>query len=228
MASTTANGDSRGCSSGSTCRGRRPDLRIRRATRARWQYSKKELPAQLQGLAAQHPEARLQLWCQEEARFGQKGRTTRKWYERGLRPPGVVNQRFKSLNLFAACRPGTHETFALALPRVNADAMDIVLEQFACQLETGVHAVLILDQAGWQDARALHVPETITLLSLPSAPPQLNPVERVWLYLRERYLSHRVLDDLDAVGRAWNRLLDETGRFTTLATYPYLTASAIP
>jgi hypothetical protein len=24
-------------------------------------------------------------------------------------------------------------------------------------------------------------------------------VERVWLYLRERYLSHRVLDDYEAV-----------------------------
>jgi hypothetical protein len=32
---------------------------------------------------------------------------------------------------------------------------------------------------------------------------------------------------LDAVCRAWNRLLDETGRLTTLTAYPYLTASAI-
>ncbi len=43
--------------------------------------------------------------------------------------------------------------------------------------------------------------------------PQTNGlVERVWLYLRERDLSHRMLDDydavLDAVCRAWNRLLD--------------------
>jgi transposase len=149
-----------------------------------------------------------------------------------MRPPGVVDQRFESLYLFAACRPGTDETFALALPRVNADAMTIFLEHFAQQLEPGVHAVLILDQAGWHDARALHVPETITLLPLPPASPALNPVERIWLYLRERYLSHRVLDDyeavLDAVCQAWNRLLDETGRLTTLTAYPYLTASAIP
>jgi transposase len=66
---------------------------------------------------------------------------------------------------------------------------------------------------------------------LPSASPELNPVERIWLYLRDRYLSHRVLDDcgtvLEAVCRAWNRLLDETGRLASLTTYPYLTASAI-
>ena len=144
----------------------------------------------------------------------------------------MVDQRFASLDLFAACRPGTDETVALALPRVSADAMTVFLEHFSRQLAPGVHAVLILDQAGWHDARALHVPETITLLPLPSASPQLNPVERVWLYLRERYLSHRVLDDydavLDAVCRAWNRLLDETGRLTTLTAYPYLTASGIP
>ncbi|WP_280940660.1 transposase [Microvirga lotononidis] len=104
-------------------------------------------------------------------RFGEKDRTARIWYERGERPPGVVDQRFESLYLFAACRPGTDETFALALPRVSADAMTMLLEHFARQLEPGVHAVLVLDQAGWRDARALHVPETITLLPLPPASP---------------------------------------------------------
>jgi hypothetical protein len=44
-------------------------------------------------------------------------------------------------------------------------------------LAPGVHAVLVPDQAGWHDAWALHVPDTITLLPLPSALPELNPVE---------------------------------------------------
>jgi hypothetical protein len=135
------------------------------------------------------------------------------------------------LYLFAACRPGTDETFALALLRVSADAMTICLEHVSRQLEPGVHAVLIPDQAGWHDARALHVPGTLTPLPLPPASPALNRVERVWPYLRERYLSHRMLDDyeavLEAVCRAWNRLLDETGRLTTWTACPYLTASAI-
>ncbi|UVF18503.1 transposase [Microvirga terrae] len=77
--------------------------------------------------------------------------------------------------------------------------MTVFLEHFARQLAPGVHAVLVLDQAGWHDSRALHVPDAITLLPLPPASPALNPVERVWLYLRERYLSHRVLNDYEAV-----------------------------
>jgi hypothetical protein len=60
----------------------------------------------------------------------------------------------------------------------------------------------------------------------------MNPVERVWLYLRERYLSRRMLDDYEAVlepvCRCWNRLLGEPGRPTTLTAYPHLTASTIP
>jgi hypothetical protein len=90
----------------------------------------------------------------------------------------VDDQRFESLYLFAACWPDTDETFALALLRVNADAMTIFLEYFSRQLKPGVHAVLVLDQAGWYDARALRVPQTITLVPLTATSPALNPVQR--------------------------------------------------
>src|SRR5215208_637405 len=194
MGCATASGVFRRCSSGSASRARRPAPRTRRATRPRRRPSKNQLPARLQGIAAEHPGERLQIWCQDEARIGQKGRTTRVWYERGVRPPGLVDQRYKSLYLFAACRPGTGEAFALVLPRADAGTMRVFLEPFSRQLAPDGHVLLVLDQAGWYDERALSVPKNITLLPLPSASPQLNPVERVWLYVRERYLSHRVLD----------------------------------
>ena len=51
----------------------------------------------------------------------------------------------------------------------------------------------MLDQAGWHGLRALVVLDNITLVPLPPYSPELNPVERVRLYLRERFLSHRLL-----------------------------------
>jgi hypothetical protein len=52
----------------------------------------------------------------------------------------------------------------------------------------------------------------------------LNPAERLWLYLRERHLSHRLLDDYDAIvdacSRAWNQLTNE--RVRNLCNYPYI------
>jgi transposase len=148
-----------------------------------------------------------------------------------MRPPGLTDKRFQSLYLFAACRPGSDQAFALALPDANTQAMSLFLAAFAEQLEPGIHAVLVLDQAGWHGAKRLEVPKNVTLLHLPPYSPELNPVERVWLYLRERFLSHRVLKDhqaiLDAACHAWNTLATETGRLKSLTAYPYLLQSEL-
>jgi hypothetical protein len=54
----------------------------------------------------------------------------------------------------------------------------------------------------------------------------LNPVERVWLYRKERLLSQRLLADYDAIviaaWNAWNRLVAEAGRIKTLCSYPWI------
>ena len=52
--------------------------------------------------------------------------------------------------------------------------------------------------------------KNITILLLPSRSPELNPVENIWQYLRQNWLSNRVFDDyeaiLDAGCEAWRRL----------------------
>jgi transposase len=148
-----------------------------------------------------------------------------------VRPPGLADKRFASPYLFAACRPGTDEAFALALPEASAASMGVFLEHFARELAPGAHAALVLDRAGWHVARGLAVPANITLLPLPPYSPELNPVERVWLYLRERLLSHRVLDGygavLEAACRARNALAAEPGRLASLTAYPYLLRSEL-
>ena len=89
-----------------------------------------------------------------------------------------------------------------------------------------MHAVLLLDQAGWHGKAALQVPGNITLLPLPPYSPELNPVERVWLHLRERFLSLRVFADycaiVDACCEAWNRLAAEPGRIRSLCDQPWI------
>ena len=88
------------------------------------------------------------------------------------------------------------------------------------------HAALVLDGAWWHGKAALNVPDNVTLLTLPPYSPELNPVERVWLYLRERYLSFRLHqneeDIVDALCTAWNALRAEPGRLKTLTSYPWI------
>ena len=90
-----------------------------------------------------------------------------------------------------------------------------------------VHAVLVLDGAGWHDPRALSTPDAITLVVQPPYSPETNPVERVWLHLRERFLSLRLLPDaaaiIDASCQAWNALTADPGRLRSLCSYPWIT-----
>lgn len=118
--------------------------------------------------------------------------------------------------------PGTDNAFALVLPYVNTEAMQLFLDRFSATIEDAEHVAMVLDQAGWHGAKALVVPSNITLVPLPPYSPELNPVERVWLYLKERFLSHRLHADYDAIAeaasRACNRLVAEAGRLTSLCS----------
>ncbi|MCB1882533.1 MAG: transposase, partial [Geminicoccaceae bacterium] len=106
-----------------------------------------------------------------------------------MRPPGLADRRFASLYLFAARRPGTDRAFARALPEATTASMSLFLAHFAQELEPSVHAVLVLDQAGWHVARGLSVPKTFTLPPLPAYSPEPNPVEQLGVSLPKLYLS---------------------------------------
>jgi DDE superfamily endonuclease len=155
----------------------------------------------------------------DEARVGQKGRTGHRWWLKGERPRGLCDRRFEWAYLYAAVQPATGADVCLVLPEVSTAAMNTVLAAFARALPADPHAVLVLDQAGWHGAKALRVPENVTLVSLPPYSPELNPVERGWLYLRERFLSHRVLDgygeSVTACCQACNALTPERLRSLT-------------
>ncbi len=104
--------------------------------------------------------------------------------------------------------------------------MGLFLAELAAGLPEDVRAVLVLDRAGWHGARALAVPPNVTLVALPAYGPELNPVERVWLHLRERFLSLRVFADyraiVDACCIAWKRLVAEPDRIRSLCDQPWI------
>lgn len=189
-------------------------------------FKKKTLPSAVEAVKLQQPDKEVQVWFMDEARIGQKGRPGHRWWTKGERAPGVCDQRFVSTYIYGAVRPMTDDAFALVLPEVNAASMQIFLDMFSASLCADVHVMLILDNAGWHDERAVQTPENLTLLPLPSHSPQLNPVENIWLYLRENFLSHRLFDDYDAIMhaacKAWNRLRAETGRIKSISSFPWI------
>ena len=144
-----------------------------------------------------------------------------------MRPRGVRDLRHEAVYLFGAVGPERDAGVALVLPAVSAAAMQAMLDEVSQAVSPGAHAVVLMDRAGWHIAHELEIPGNLTALFLPAYSPELNAIERLWLYLRERFLSHRLWpsydDILDACCAACNALLEETGRIRSLCSLDWAT-----
>ncbi len=98
--------------------------------------------------------------------------------------------------------------------------MNLHLAEIAAAVEPAGRAVLLVDQAGWHISTRLVVPANVTIITLPPKCPELNPVENVWQFMRDNWLSNRIFksyDDLvDHCCEAWNKLVDQPWRIMSL------------
>lgn len=166
------------------------------------------LPQMLREIRAQHPERRLEVWYQDESRFGQKTQSTRLWAERGSRPVFVDQNGTKSAYIFGAVNPTSGARVGLVMTHCDSEIMQLHLEAISRSVDAAVQVVLILDGAGWHFAHSLQIPPNISLCRLPPYSPELNPIERLWLWIKRRHLSFRHFADtgeIIAAGvEAWN------------------------
>lgn len=154
------------------------------------------------------PGREIELWFQDEARYGQKGNLTAIWAKRGGPRPRVVRQtRYLNVWLFGAACPKTGQAHGLILPKANTTAMQIWLNSFSASLGEGKAAMLVMDQAGWHKSSEITWPENVVPCYLPAYSPELNPMENLWAYLKGMYLSNCVYEDhealLEAGSKAW-------------------------
>jgi hypothetical protein len=151
---------------------------------------------------------------------GQKNKITRRWARRGTRPRAPHDQRTKSAYIFGAICPRRGVGAGLVLPRCNTQAMQWHLDEIASQVAPRAHAVIMLDQAGWHMSTKLTPPDNITLLPLPPRAPELNPVENIWQFLRDNWLSNRVFksydDIVDHSCQAWNKLIGQPWKIMSI------------
>ena len=162
----------------------------------------------------------VEIWFQDEARIGQKNGQVRQWARRGTRPRQPTDQRYDNAYLFGAICPARGVGAALALPHADAEMMQLRLDEISRNVADDAHAVLLLDRAGWHTTGKLDAPDNVTPIFLPSRAPELNPVENVWQYLRQNWLSNTVFENYDAIVdaacAAWRKLIADPERITSI------------
>lgn len=143
------------------------------------------------------------MWFEDEARFGQQGTLTTVWADKGSRPTAPKQTAYANLHVLTAVCPMTGRAEGLVSPRLNTGVVQAFLDGLSAAIPAGTHVVLVWDGAGYHSAsKALRVPANITPVTLPPYSPELNPVERLWLYLRQHLWSNRVYADIGSVEAA--------------------------
>jgi transposase len=181
---------------------------------------------QIEAIREAHPDEQVQVWFEDEARFGQQGTLTRVWARRGTRPRRVRQNQYTFLYVLTALCAGTGGACGLISPVLNAEVINIFLEQFSRELPSGVHAVLLWDGAGYHTSRDIRVPKNVSLIQLLPYSPELNPVENLWHYLRSHYWSLRVYRGYEELEEAamsgWREVCLEPELVRSIGAAPYV------
>jgi transposase len=157
-----------------------------------------------------HPGKDVVVWYEDQMRFGQKGRLETVWGPRGSRPERPRQAEFESVHQYGAVDPSTGRLSAMFAPECNAEWMREHLRIFSAQLRGNEVAVLVHDNAAWHTTTKLVWPANVVPYALPSYCPDLNPIERLWLWLRREFLSNRVHGNYEALLEALQKAHDGT------------------
>jgi hypothetical protein len=132
---------------------------IRRPTRRSSKRSKRRL-CRLYEIAEAHPGAeRLEIWSQDEARVGQKGRTGYVWWQRGHTPRHRRDVGYQSAWIIGTVCPARDTGVALVLTRLDTAGNELVPHRAVAVRRPGAHGVVLMDKAGWHTAGDLVVPK---------------------------------------------------------------------
>jgi transposase len=139
----------------------------------------------------------VNLYFQDESRFGLFTRQKRVLTARGVKPICLYQHRFDNTYLFGSFSPITGDSFLLELPHCNTDTFQIYLNEFSAQKPDELK-IIILDNGAFHKAKRLQIPDNIIFIFLPPYTPELNPAEKIWRYLKDQ-ISLKVYKNLSAL-----------------------------
>jgi len=128
----------------------------------------------------------LRYFCMDESRWGLCTELGRRITLPGVKPIAPVQWHRANCWLYGAVEIPTGQSLFYAFSHLDAVCFQRFLEQLAQQFPHSFN-LLQLDRAGAHVATQLRWPSNVLPVFQPPASPELNPVERLWQELRERF-----------------------------------------
>ena len=126
---------------------------------------------------------RLRYLCQDETRLGLKTESGRVITRRGVKPVAKVQWQRDNYWIYGVVEPLSGWHFTAEYECLNSEQFQAFLDALSEQLGEDV-ALIQLDQAKAHQAVSLHWHENLIPILQPAHSPQLNPIERLWQFLK--------------------------------------------
>lgn len=175
-----------------------------------------------EGPATQLP---LELWTMDESLFGLHTIQRRRLTLRGVKPVGELQIERQYFYLYGTVAPRTGEGFFEARRSMKKEAFISYIGAFAAAYPDRLN-VMILDNARSHHPRDLELPPNVLLLYLPPYAPELSPIERVWLAIKN-HLAWRNFDTIAELNDHLELLVTafDDQELRSLTAYPFLIAA---
>ena len=147
----------------------------------------KKLPDQLKAIIDTLDRAQydaINLYFQDESRFGLMTRQKRVLVSKGIKPIGKFQHSYKWVWLWGCFSPISGDAFYWETPYVSNKIFEAFLQDFSQQNPKELK-IVIIDNAGFHALKHIKVPGNIYLINIPSYAPELNPAEKVWQWFKD-------------------------------------------
>lgn len=165
---------------------------------------------------------RLRYLCQDETRVGLKSETGRVITSRGVKFVAAVQWQRDNYWIYGVVEPFSGWHFTAEYERLDSKQFQAFLDALSIQLGEDI-ALIQLDQAKAHQALSLHWHENLIPILQPAHSPQLNPIERLWQFLKAQ-LQGENFANLSALKARIQKLLDELmpEQIASLTSYDFI------
>jgi len=129
---------------------------------------------------------KINLYFQDESRFGLKTDIGRCLTSKGIKPIASYQHKFANTYLYGTYSPINGDSFVWEVEGVSNAIFEKYLKDFSKHKREEFKIVLI-DNAGFHATKNIKIPENIFLLRIPPYSPELNPCEQIWQYIKRKY-----------------------------------------
>ena len=149
----------------------------------------------------------VNLYFQDESRFGLMTKQKRVLVSKGIKPIGKYQHSYKWLWLWGCFSPVTGDSFYWETPLVSNNIFEGFLQDFSKQ-NPMEFKIIVIDNAGFHACQNITIPENIKLIRIPPYSPELNPAEKVWQWMKDK-IAMKLFDDIKMLQTKITQIVNE-------------------